>query len=123
MSTKFEIEHPGDGGTVYIPGQWFKYQEHGKRLQFCQTDGLLFFYRQKRVLIIEVKYKHTVDAYWQLEKKYVPVVSWLFRGWEISTCEIVKWYDCATAFPVPVSLKADPLTTKPNEFGVHIMNL
>ena len=123
VSDKFEREHDGSDGTLYIPGQWFQYQEHGQRLTFCQTDGLLFRYRQQRVLIIEVKYKHTVDAYWQLEQKYVPVVSWLFRNWEISTCEVVKWYDAATPFPTEVSLKKEPLTTKPSEFGVHILNI
>lgn len=110
------------GFTRYFPSQWFQYQEHNKRYKFCQTDGLLFTPKQYKILIVECKYKHTPDAYWQLEDKYVPVVRKLFPDWEISTIEIVKWYDPSTAFPTEVVLKKDILDTRPNEFGVHICN-
>lgn len=110
------------GPTSYFPSQWFQFQRYGNRQEFCQTDGLLFRPKQQKVLIIEVKYKHTPDAYWQLEEKYVPVVRKLFPEWEISTLEIVKWYDPSTSFPVEVSLKKDILLASPNEFGVHILN-
>jgi hypothetical protein len=83
---------------------------------------LLFQPKQQKVLIIEVKYKHTVDAYWQLEDKYVPVMRSIFRDWEISTLEIVKWYDPSTSFPVEVKLQKHILNSKPSEFGVHIWN-
>lgn len=104
----------------YIPGQWFQYQLENNQIKFCQTDGLLFTPEQKHVLIIEFKYKHTPQAYRQIEEKYVPVIGRVLRGWSISTVEVVKWYDPSTPFPVPVSLKEDITETKPNEFGVHI---
>ena len=110
------------GFARYIPSQWFKFQFYGNKLQFCQTDGLLFTPKQRKILIVEVKYKHTPNAYWQLENKYVPVIKWLFKDWEISTVEIVKWYDPATNFPTEVHLKRNILETRPNEFGVHIMS-
>jgi len=110
------------GFVRYLPSQWFQFQFFGRQLQFCQTDGLLFTPKQQKVLIVEVKYKHTPDAYWQLENKYLPVMRWLFRDWEISTIEIVKWYDPSTQFPTTVALKKNILDTKPYEFGVHIMN-
>ncbi len=108
--------------TSYIPSQWFQFQRLNKRYEFCQTDGLLFLPKQYKILIVECKYKHTVDAYWQLENKYVPVLKRIFPQWEIHTLEIVKWYDPSTAFPVAVSLRKDILATKANEFGVHIWN-
>lgn len=109
------------GFVRYIPSQWFKFQFFGQRLQFCQTDGLLFTPKQQKVLIVEVKYKHTPDAYWQIEDKYLPVLRWLFPDWEVSTVEIVKWYDPSTQFPTSVVLRKDLLAVKPNEFGVHIL--
>jgi hypothetical protein len=109
------------GFERFIPGQWFQFQFYGKKIQFCQTDGLLFTPKQQKVLIIEVKYKHTPGAYWQLEDKYLPVISHLFRDWEISTLEIVKWYDPSTAFPTTVSLKKEITDVRPGEFGVHIL--
>lgn len=109
------------GFTSYIPSQWFHFQQNGHRPEFCQTDGLLFTPKQQKVLIVEVKYKHTIDAYWQLEDKYVPVIRRLLPGWEISTVEIVKWYD-SIPYPTDVVLKKDILSIKPSEFGVHIMS-
>lgn len=109
------------GFTRYIPSQWFKFQFIGRRSEFCQTDGLLFTPKQRKILIVEVKYKHTPNAYWQLEDKYLPVIRWLFRDWEISTVEIVKWYDPSTQFPTEVILRKDILSVTPQEFGVHIL--
>lgn len=110
------------GEYRYVPSQWFQFQRHGRRYEFCQTDGLLFTPKQYKVLIVEFKYKHTPDSYEQLEFKYVPVVQKLFPDWSISVCEVVKWYDCSTPFPVEVSLKDDLELVRPNEFGVHIWN-
>lgn len=109
------------GEFNYIPHQWFQYQFVGQGYKFCQTDGLLFSYKERKVLVIEIKYKHTIDAYWQLENKYVPVMKHLFKDWEITTCEIVKWFDPSTPFPVLAILKKDILTIGPSEFGVHIL--
>lgn len=111
------------GPTRYLPSVWFQYQPVGQRLAWCQTDGLVVDYRARRILIVEVKYKHTPDAYFQLEQKYVPVIRRILPDWTICTVEIVKWYDPHTAFPVKVSLKSDILDTRPNEFGVHILNV
>lgn len=109
------------GFTRYIPSQWFQFQFIGRGQEFCQTDGLLFTPKQRKILIVEVKYKHTPNAYFQLEDKYLPVIRWLFRDWEISTVEIVKWYDPSTQFPTEIILKKDILGIGPSEFAVHIM--
>ncbi len=110
------------GATKYLPSVWFQYQKIGQRLAFCQTDGLLLQYKQRRILIIEVKYKHTPDAYFQLEDKYVPVIRKILPGWDICTLEVVKWYDPSTQFPTKVTLRDDPLAVQPGEFAVHILN-
>lgn len=90
-------------------------------MRFCQTDGLLFQPKQFKLLIVEVKYKHTPDAYWQIENKYLPVCRWLFKDWEISTLEIVKWFDPSTQFPAPITLRKEIEDCVPGEFGVHIL--
>jgi hypothetical protein len=108
------------GITRYIPSQWFQYSYANNQIKFCQTDGLLFTPEEQKVLIIEFKYKHTDRAYYQFEEKYVPVVNRLFPKWTVATCEICKWYDPDTPFPVEVKLKKDITQTRPNEFGVHI---
>lgn len=100
------------------------YAEIGKGpYKFCQTDGLLFTPEEKKVLILEFKLKHTADAYFQIEEKYLPVLRRLFPKWIIATCEVVKWYDQCTAFPTEVKLRKRPEDTLPGEFGVHILDL
>jgi hypothetical protein len=78
---------------------------------------------QGLVTIIEVKFAHTPDAYFQLIDKYIPIVSRFLAGgdWRIAVCEVVRWYDAATAFPCRVCLLDSPLAAKPGAFGVHIL--
>lgn len=106
----------------YIPSQWFKYGLENRQMKYCQTDGLLFTPRQRKVLIVEFKLKHTADAYWQVEDKYIPVIRRIFPDWEVSVCEVVNWYDPSTPFPVEVNLRKNLLDVRPGEFGVHIWN-
>src|SRR5262245_3313723 len=79
----------------YIPALWFMYHSRG-RIRYCQFDGLLVLAERKVLAIVECKYQHTADAYWQLSNVYVPVLrSFLGRGnpYSIATCEVVKWFD------------------------------
>jgi hypothetical protein len=110
-------------GLAYIPSLWFSYFD-GETVRYCQPDGLLLFERTKTLLIVEVKYSHTPDAFWQLEHLYVPVLR-AFMGdshWKIATCEVVKWFDPSTRFPVRPVLRESFEDIKPGEFAVHILN-
>jgi hypothetical protein len=84
---------------------------------------LLLDIERRKVLIIEIKYSHTSDAFWQMENVYCPVVKRFFpEGWGISTVEVVKWYDPSVVCPRKVTLRESLLDVKPNEFAVHILN-
>lgn len=74
-----------------------------------------------RILLVEVKYQHTVDAWWQTKHLYAPVLERIFPRelWRVEVCEIVRWYDPATAFPEPVALCARP-EERSQRFKVHI---
>jgi len=75
--------------------------------RFCQPDALLIDVYSGRVVIVEVKYQHTTDAWWQLLALYVPVVRRLFGpAWEVACCEIVRWCDDGLA-GTPFKLCAD----------------
>ena len=108
----------------YIPSQWFMYHSRG-RIRYCQFDGLLVLPERQVVVLCEVKYNHTSDAYWQLENTYLPVLR-RFLGpenpWRIATCEIVKWFDPSTSFPVQVHLCPEVALAKLGAFNVHILN-
>ena len=78
----------GDG---YLKSQWFQFFSSGT-VRWCQTDGLLLDPWTGQIIIVEVKYSHVADAWWQLFKLYLPVVQAVFGpGWNYSCCEVVKW--------------------------------
>ena len=110
-------------GLDYIPSQWFTYFD-GESIKHCQPDGLLLFPQEQLMVIVEVKYSHTPDAFWQLEHLYVPVLRAFMRdsGWRIATCEVVKWFDPAVAFPVRPTLRESLVDVRVGEFAVHILN-
>jgi hypothetical protein len=103
------------GGT-YSPSPWFQICDvHGTR--FCQPDGIVLF--DSSLLVVEFKYQHTPAAWEQLRLLYQPVVEHVYRR-PATVLEVVKWYDCAVAFPEPVCLVPDPVKWAEKGFGVHI---
>ena len=107
-------------GLDYVPSPWIRFESAG-RMRFCQPDGLLFQPEKGRITIVEVKYQHTPLAWWQLLQLYAPVVAKLFpkQLWTLDVCEVVKWYDASTVFPVRPVLAAQ--VHMPIEFfKVHI---
>lgn len=109
-------------GERYVPGMWLKFMCAGEPVRWCQPDGLIVRPEAGRITILEMKYTHTSDAWWQLKFLYLPTLRWLFpeKLWSFSVCEVVKWYDPAIAFPERVKMAVDPEVVMPGEFGVHI---
>lgn len=104
-----------------MPSPWFVFAQEGySRPRWCQPDGLLLDLYAGRIVIVEIKYQHTPDAWWQVRQLYQPVVRSAFGpDWDIRACEVVKWYDPAIGFPEPVALAKDPALVR-DTFGVHI---
>jgi hypothetical protein len=92
---------------TYLPSPWLKFKG-ANGVKWCQPDGLLFDLAEGIITIIEVKYQHTSDAWWQLRKLYEPVLRRSFNHsenlWDFRVLEIVKWYDPLTIYPEPVRL-------------------
>ncbi len=120
---KFHERLHSQYGLAYIPGMWFEYFAM-EEINFCQPDGLLLFPDRRQLLIVEVKRSHTPEAYWQLEHLYVPVLRAFMRdsGWQIATCEVVKWFDPCTRFPVKPVMRESLEDVRVGEFAVHILN-
>jgi len=108
---------------MYVASPWFRFKEVGvDKVRWCQPDALLFDFKEGKITIVECKLQHTADAWWQLRWLYLPIVAKAFPGdsWKICLVEVVKWYDCATAFPEEVKMTADITRVRLGEFGVHI---
>ena len=112
----------------YVPNQWFRFRESPApgtvpgRWRWCEVDALLVRPSTGRITIIEYKYQHTSDAWWQLRRLYEPVVRKLFCPpfWSIALCEVVKWYDPAVKFPEPLRMVRDIRDAVPGSIGLHI---
>lgn len=109
--------------ATYVPSLWFLYYTEGlSRVRWCQPDGLHFDFKKGIITIVEVKYCHTPDAYFQLKELYLPVVQAAFGTelWEYRLLEWVRWYDPVVNFPGRHFLRPELELVKDNEIGVKI---
>lgn len=111
-------------GLRYVPGQWWKYHTSDGAYHYAQTDGLLYLPDRKLCVLLEVKYNHTPEAYWQCENLYVPLLSWFLKDtdYKIAAVEVVKWFDPQTPFPVRPTLCEELTAVQANRFNVHILH-
>lgn len=106
----------------YVPGFWLSFVcSDAPKWRYCQPDGLRFDFQNGIITLVEIKYQHTPDAWFQVKQLYYPVLRAVFPAhlWRFDFCEVVKWYDPARAFPEPVRLVANPFTPA-DIFKVHI---
>ena len=90
-------------------------------MRWCQTDGLFAHPLEGLIVVVEIKYQHTPDAWFQLRELYEPVVRKAFGpAWTVALLEVVKWYDPSTFFPERHFMCADPLRPPTGGIGVHI---
>lgn len=111
-------------GDAYIPSPWFKYFDSGiEKVKWCQPDGLLIDIKKGTITIVEIKLKHTIGAWWQLQHKYLQVVKEVFgNSFSYPFVELVQWYDAETQYPVPIELKGDVHKARQGRFQVTIWN-
>lgn len=111
-------------GYEYIPGPWFRYSvlDRPKVVNYAQPDGLLIQPRQGIVTIVEIKYNHCAESYFQLVDKYLPLVRELFGSdlWQFPLVTVVKWYDRDTSYPASIRLRESIDKCSTTEIGVHI---
>lgn len=106
--------------TTYLPSPWLRFLSGG-RWRWCQPDGLIFDLDNGRIIVVEVKYSHTSDAWWQVKHLYLPVLKRCFPEhlWTYEACEVVRWFDPMTVFPEPLEMAAQ-IDQHGDKFRVHI---
>lgn len=106
----------------YVPSPWVAFRLKGEPLiRYCQPDGLIVDIAQSRVTVVEIKLRHCIEAYIQLNGIYLPVVRKLFPlPWELRQLEVTRYYDAMVGFPVKPQLVSNVELTPRSQFGVHI---
>lgn len=107
-------------GERYLPSQWFKFGTEGNDIRWCQPDGLLFDVPNGVITVLEMKYNHTPNAWWQLRLLYGPLVQFVFPSFRIRVVEVCQWYDCNVAFPEPTVLTPSVDRCGDRDFHIHI---
>ena len=114
----------GEYGYEYIPGPWFRYsvRDRPKVVNYAQPDGLLIQPGIGAITIVEIKYNHCAESYFQLVDKYLPLVAKLFDKslWVFPLVTVVKWYDRDTSYPASIRLRESIDKCSTSEIGVHI---
>jgi hypothetical protein len=120
LSARFSPER---GTLLYAPAMWIAYSVSGEgKLHWAQPDGLLIDLKRGLITVLEIKIRHTTDAWWQLRKLYEPLIRKLFgSAWRYAVCEVVRWYDPVVRWPEQLVFSADPGGLPANSFGLHIL--
>lgn len=108
---------------LFQSGVWIEFQDEGGPRRWCQVDAFILNRETMNAICYEVKYRHTADAWFQLWRLYIPILSACFLEYRWEGCEIVKWFDAATRFPEPFSLSPSPfIVPVRGRTAVHIWN-
>lgn len=104
----------------YVNNPWIRFID-GMHTRWCQPDGLLIDHVQGQIIIVEVKYRHTGEAWWKLQKLYLPVLTELFGAdWTYRCVEIVRWYEADTIFPHARLCEHVHMAPPLPDTGIHI---
>lgn len=69
--------------------------------RYCIPDGVLCFSKPKRIFVLEFKFQHMPEAWWQLRELYQPVIEKWRPEWQLSVIEVCRSFDPAVPFPEP----------------------
>lgn len=106
----------------YCHGQWIEFWERGIK-RWCQIDGIWVDRERKILTIFEIKYRHTIKAWWQLRRLYSPIL-WRYlqelgeKEFKVAICEVVKVFDPSVEFPEKVTLISSIEEIQPGRFQV-----
>lgn len=96
-------------------GRWFEHYWPSPRLVFsddsgqrvCYPDGILWG-PHGRLIVFEIKLNHCPEAWWQLQRLYLPVLrEWNGYKEELFAIEVCQHYDPETPFPEKVEMVED----------------
>lgn len=101
---------------------WFCFVDDSHKRHYCQPDLLLV--SPNRVVVVEVKLRWSLDAWWQLRHLYLPVLEVALRKpieSFVPLC-ICKSFDPAFPSPEPIALRTDLNVCTPSTLNVMLVH-
>jgi hypothetical protein len=99
-----KLKQTEKGFLSHLPFQFFSSHDAG----FAVPDGIIF--NPPKLILVEIKLRHTVDAWHQLNEFYLPIVQCAFPWAQISCWEICKNYDPGIQLPGAFTLHSSKPT-------------
>lgn len=90
------------------------------RIRFCQPDAVLISKDETRIILIEIKYQHTNEAWKQLRLLYEPILKFIYPKASIACLEICSWFDPHASFQEHYYYSENPLEALSERLGVHV---
>lgn len=106
--------------SAFLPSPVFTFSTKYSPKATCIPDGLLF--TRDEIIIFEVKLRHTIDAWYQLQQLYAPVVKRVFRR-PVRMLEVCRSFNPDEKWPSEFRLvkDLDEFVTRPETpMGVWI---
>jgi hypothetical protein len=72
---------------VDVPEPWIKFEAKGD-VRWAQPDWLGFDLFAGKIFVVEVKLTRTPEAWWQLNRLYLPLLKELFPKWVLVPVEV-----------------------------------
>lgn len=88
------------GDRRVLPGPLIHFVDAGQR-SCAIPDALVFSPDFTKVAVVEVKLRHRVDAFYQLNSFYLPIVRLALPTLHVGSLEVCCYYDPAIQLPVP----------------------
>ncbi len=101
----------------------FRFRAEGKQFDQFAIPDAIYLSSSNVLTIFEIKLKHTADAWHQLKKLYLPIVSKVYPDVVgINLCEICSTYDRGIRLPQTTIVETlTAFTSAPTEFfGVYL---
>ncbi len=88
-------------------------------------DGVLLVPRMRELVVVEIKLRHTTEAWFQLNRFYIPIVRKAFPQLKVISCELVRSYDPGVTLPGRYELVQDinQWVGSVKEVGVHYIGI
>lgn len=91
------------GNHRVLPGPLIHFVDAGQR-SCAIPDALVFSPDFTKAVVVEVKLRHRVDAFYQLNSFYLPIVSLALPTIRVGGLEVCCYYDPSVALPQPVRI-------------------